>query len=141
MTLYLFTYSYIFAFHEEKIPYFEFYGGYNGAGSLMCTVELNPLNGPFSMVGASDMEERTGCGNDRANSMKLCFGKKGTKVRVYPGKPRPGDQGSEIYVDRDMGNRCQTIDNFMDNKLYCDVKVDYIGGNNKISSFDVTYGN
>ena len=107
----------------------------------MCTVELNPLNGSFSMVGASDMEERTGCGNDRANSMKLCFGKKGTKVRVYPGKPRPGDQGSEIYVDRDMGNRCQTVDRFMESKLYCEVSVNYIAGNDKISSFDVTYGN
>ena len=139
--MYFYTYLYIFAFHEEKIPYLEFYGGYNGSGDLECTVELNPLNGPFSMVGASDMEERTGCGNDRAKSMKLCYAKKGTKVSVYPGKPKPGKQGSEIYADRDMGNRCQTIDNFMDSKLYCDVKVDYIRGNSRISSFGVTYGN
>ena len=103
-------------------------------------MELNPLDGPFSMVGASDMEKRTGCGNDRANSMKLCYAKKGTKVSVYPAKPKPG-QGSEIYVDRDMGNRCQTIDGFKDSKLYCDVKVDYISGNSRISTFGVTYGN
>ena len=107
----------------------------------MCTVELNPSNGPFSMVNPADMEERTGCPNDKAKSMKLCYGKKGTQVRVYPSRPKPGVQGSEIYVDRDMGNRCQTIDRFMENKLYCDVKVDYLAGNDKISSFDVTYGN
>ena len=109
----------------------------------MCTVPLDPSNGPFSMVNAGDMLARTGCGNNMANSMKLCYAKKDTKVRVYDVTPYPGVKGSEIYAVRDMGNRCQTIDNFMDNKLYCDVKVDYIDGKlyNKISTFDVTFGN
>ena len=108
----------------------------------MCTVQLNPLNGPFSMVDWRD-RETYGCENDMANSMKLCYAKKGTKVRVYAGKPKPGVKGSEIYVDRDMGNRCQTIDRFMVSKLYCEVKVDYIGDKlyNQISTFDVTFGN
>ena len=109
----------------------------------MCTVPLDPSNGPFTMVTPGDMVARTGCGNDMANSMKLCYAKKGTKVRVYAGKPKPGVKGSEIYVDRDMGNRCQTIDRFMVSKLYCEVKVDYIGDKlyNQISTFDVTFGN
>ena len=93
------------------------------------------------MVSPDDMEERTGCPNDKAKSMKLCYAKKGTKVRVYPSRPKPGVQGSEIYVDRDMGNRCQTVDRFMESKVYCEVNVNYIAGNDKISSFDVTYGN
>ena len=127
----------------EKIPYFEFYDDFNGGGNLMCTVPVDPSNGPFSMVNAGDMLARTGCGNNMANSMKLCYAKKGTKVRVYDVTPDPGVKGSEIYAVRDMGNRCQTIDKFLESKLYCDVKVDHIAGNlkNKISTFDVTFGN
>ena len=131
------------SFLEDKIPYFEFYSKFNGNGELMCTVQLDPLKGPISIKNWVDMENRYGCANDMAKSMTICFAKKGTKVGVYPTKPKPGAKGAEVYADKDMGNKCETIYKFEESEWYGDVKVNYISGtlSGQISSFDVTFGN
>ena len=109
----------------------------------MCTVQLDPLKGPITIKDSVDMWDRYGCANDMANSMTICFAKKGTKIGVYALKPKPGVQGTEVYADKDMGNKCETIDKFEESKRYGDVKVDYISGqlSAQISTFDVTFGN
>ena len=109
----------------------------------MCTVDIEPVKGDFRMSNAADMLSRTGCANDKAKSMRICYAKQGTKVGVYAGKPNPSADGAEIYVDKDMGNKCETINKLEENNWYGDVKVDYISGNldGRISSFDVTFEN
>ena len=109
----------------------------------MCTVDIDPIQGDFTMTNGADMLSRTGCANDKAKSLRICFAKRGTKVRVYAGKPNPSANGAEIYIEKDMGNRCETINKFEESKLYGDVKVYYISGNlaGKITTFDVTFGN
>ena len=93
------------------------------------------------MEKTSEMPDIHGCANDRARSMTICFAKKGTKVRVYPKKPNPGVKGVEVYANKDMGNKCETIYNFEESKWYGDVKVNYISGalSAEISSFDVSF--
>ena len=95
------------------------------------------------MKKTDQMKDIHGCANDMARSMTICFAKKGTKVRVYPNRPKPGVKGAEVYADKDMGNKCETIYNFEESKCYGDVKVDYISGtlSAQISSFDVSFGN
>ena len=109
----------------------------------MCTVDIDPIQGDFTMTNGADMLSRTGCANDKAKSMRICYAKQGTKVRVYGGKPNPSADGAEIYVDKDMGNKCEIIIKFEESKWYGNVKVDYISGKlaGKISTFDVTFGN
>ena len=109
----------------------------------MCTVELDPVKGDFTMNSADEMLSRTGCANDKAKSMRICYAKQGTKVRVYAGKPNPSVKGAEIYANKNMGNKCETINNFEESKWYGDVKVDYISGKlaGRISAFDVTFEN
>ena len=104
---------------------------------------IRPQKGPFTVKNDKKMQDIHGCGNNMARSMTLCFAKKGTKVRVYPAKPKPGVKGAEVYADKDMGNKCETINKFEESKWYGDVKVDYISGNlaGRISTFDVTFKN
>ena len=106
-------------------------------------MDIDPVNGDFTVTSGVDMLSRTGCANDKAKSIRICYAKQGTKVRVYAGNPNPSADGAEIYADKDMGNKCETINKFEESKWYGDVKVDYISGNlaGRISTFDVTFEN
>ena len=89
------------------------------------------------------MRDIHGCATNMARSMTICFAKKGTKIRVYPNIPKPGAKGAEVYVDKDMGNKCETIYTFDESKWYGVVEVDHISGKlaAQVSAFDVTFGN
>ena len=79
---------------------------------------MDPVNGTFTMSSGVDVCSRTGCANDKSKSMRICFATQGSKVRVYAVEPNPSADGAEIYVDKDMRNKCETINKFEENKLY-----------------------
>ena len=91
------------------------------------------------------MEFKTGCLNDRARAMKICKAEGGTKIRVYPGEPKPGKEGAEIIVMYKNGDACATIPTFEKNKYYGNVKVEGFSGisgslDGKVSSFEISFG-